>query len=108
MALLEVADLSVKYGRATAVKSLTFSCDAGEVVSLVGPNGAGKTSSLMAIAGALAHGVAGTIYGGCGRGPLLRRHVAQSFLPEPRDAVKRQSIESFRSVSAATRSIASR
>jgi ABC-2 type transport system ATP-binding protein len=52
--LLEVTDLSVRYGKRVALSGLTVSIAAGEVVGLLGPNGAGKSTALLAIAGAVA------------------------------------------------------
>jgi ABC-2 type transport system ATP-binding protein len=51
---LQVSDLTVRYGRRTAVDGISISVDAGEIVGLLGPNGAGKSTSLLAIAGAIA------------------------------------------------------
>jgi ABC-2 type transport system ATP-binding protein len=52
--LLEVQDLSVRYGKRVALSGLSLSINAGEVVGLLGPNGAGKSTALLAIAGAVA------------------------------------------------------
>jgi branched-chain amino acid transport system ATP-binding protein len=49
--LLELDDVEVFYGRIQAIKGLSFSVDAGEVVTLIGANGAGKTTTLKAISG---------------------------------------------------------
>jgi branched-chain amino acid transport system ATP-binding protein len=49
-ALLEVTDLQVAYGRIAAVKGISFSVEAGEMVCLIGANGAGKTTTLKALA----------------------------------------------------------
>ena len=49
MPLLEVTDLSVRYGKALAVESVTITVDKGELVGVLGPNGAGKTTLLKAI-----------------------------------------------------------
>ena len=51
--MLEVRDLQVAYGRVRAVKGISFSVDAGQVVTLVGTNGAGKTTTLKTISGLL-------------------------------------------------------
>lgn len=52
-AMLEVKDLVVSYGKITAVKGISFSVGAGEVVCLIGTNGAGKTTTLRTISGLL-------------------------------------------------------
>jgi branched-chain amino acid transport system ATP-binding protein len=52
-ALIEVADLVVRYGTATALDRVALTVGAGELVALIGPNGAGKTSLVNAIAGVL-------------------------------------------------------
>jgi branched-chain amino acid transport system ATP-binding protein len=51
--LLEVRNLHVGYGDASAVWDVSLDVDAGEIVSVIGPNGAGKTTLINAIAGML-------------------------------------------------------
>ena len=51
--LLEVQDLVVRYGEATALDGVSLRVDRGEMVALVGPNGAGKTTLLNTICGLL-------------------------------------------------------
>ncbi|MEJ2624257.1 MAG: ABC transporter ATP-binding protein [Pseudolabrys sp.] len=52
-ALLEVHDASVSYGRIEAVKNVSLSVEAGQIVTVIGPNGAGKSTLLTAIMGLL-------------------------------------------------------
>ncbi|HEY9437644.1 MAG TPA: ABC transporter ATP-binding protein [Streptomyces sp.] len=52
-ALLEVEDLRVAYGKIQAVKGISFSVEAGQVVTLIGTNGAGKTTTLRTLSGLL-------------------------------------------------------
>ena len=49
MALLEVKDLVVRYGKALALERVSLSVERGELVGVLGPNGAGKTTLLKAI-----------------------------------------------------------
>src|ERR1700732_5379914 len=53
MALLEVEDLHVAYGKIEAVKGISFAVEQGQVVTLIGTNGAGKTTTLRTISGLL-------------------------------------------------------
>jgi len=49
--LLEIRDLTKRFGGLLAVDSLSFSVDAGETVSIIGPNGAGKTTVFNLLTG---------------------------------------------------------
>ncbi|MCP2261136.1 branched-chain amino acid transport system ATP-binding protein [Streptoalloteichus tenebrarius] len=53
MALLELSDVTVHYGRIRALSSVSLSVAEGEVVTLIGANGAGKTTTMRAISGIL-------------------------------------------------------
>ncbi|KXA92574.1 hypothetical protein AKJ64_02795 [candidate division MSBL1 archaeon SCGC-AAA259E17] len=44
--IIEVEDLTKKYGDVTAVDGISFEVSRGEIFSLVGPNGAGKTTTV--------------------------------------------------------------
>jgi len=46
MNMIEVKNLTKKFGEVTAVDGLTFSVAEGEVFGLLGPNGAGKTTAI--------------------------------------------------------------
>lgn len=49
--LLEIKQLTVRYGRATAVRDISLQVNENEIVSLIGSNGAGKTTTMRAISG---------------------------------------------------------
>ena len=49
--MLRVDNVSVAYGRATALREASLVVNDGEIVTLIGSNGAGKTSLLNAISG---------------------------------------------------------
>lgn len=48
--IVRVEGFSKTYQNTPAVRDLSFSVDAGEIVGLVGPNGAGKTTTMRSIA----------------------------------------------------------
>jgi branched-chain amino acid transport system ATP-binding protein len=50
-ALLSVRDITVHYGKATAIDGISLSVVEGSVVGMIGANGAGKTTVLRAISG---------------------------------------------------------
>lgn len=51
MELLKVQDLDVYYGGIHALKQVSFTINAGEIVTLIGANGAGKSTTLRAVSG---------------------------------------------------------
>ncbi|MBF6594320.1 MAG: ABC transporter ATP-binding protein [Thermaceae bacterium] len=51
MPVLEVKNLSVRYGAVEALRNLSLQVAEGEAITLIGPNGAGKSSTLKGIVG---------------------------------------------------------
>ena len=51
MALLEVRNLTMRFGGITAVNCVNLSVNIGEIFSIIGPNGAGKTTVFNAVTG---------------------------------------------------------
>lgn len=51
MALLEITDLEVFYGKAQSLHGVSLNVEAGKIVGIIGPNGAGKSTLLDSIFG---------------------------------------------------------
>ena len=85
--LLQVAGLTARYGSISALRDVSLSVGAGEVVGLIGPNGAGKTTLLNTVAGLLSPAAGAVVLDGVavtGAAPeqMLRSGVA--LVPEHR------------------------
>lgn len=81
--MIETEQLTRRYGALTAVDSLSFRAEPGQVLGLLGPNGAGKTTVMRMIAGFLAPS-SGTARV-CGHDVLkepLKAKRALGYLPE--------------------------
>jgi branched-chain amino acid transport system ATP-binding protein len=52
--VLDIQDLHVAYGGIQAVKGISLTVNASELVTLIGANGAGKTTTLKAVTGLIA------------------------------------------------------
>lgn len=46
MAVVEIEQLTVRYGDVVAVNDVSFTAEAGRITTVLGPNGAGKTSTI--------------------------------------------------------------
>lgn len=51
--LLEVKNLTARYGAVVALKNVSFNVKEGEIVAMIGPNGAGKSTALNCVSGVL-------------------------------------------------------
>ena len=49
--IIEVQNLTKRYGQTTAVKGISFSVGRGEIFGLLGPNGSGKTTTILMLMG---------------------------------------------------------
>lgn len=49
--MIEVQNLTKRYGRFTALDSISFSASEGEILGFLGPNGAGKTTTMRILTG---------------------------------------------------------
>lgn len=93
---LSVEALKKTFGRKTAVRSVSFSMQAGEIVGLLGPNGAGKTTVFYMIAGFLrpTAGIIRLDERNITRQPMYRRAQAGiAYLPQEASVFRRLSVE---------------
>lgn len=94
--MLGVKNLSVSYGAIEAVKDISFTVNAGEIVSLIGANGAGKTTTLHTITGLVPAKSGSVMYNGV---DLLKTHnnkivtLGMAHIPEGRHVFTRMSVE---------------
>jgi branched-chain amino acid transport system ATP-binding protein len=54
MSLLEISNLSIRFGGLTALSDFNFILNQGDLVALIGPNGAGKTTAFNLVTGVYA------------------------------------------------------
>jgi ABC-2 type transport system ATP-binding protein len=80
--LLELDNLSRRFGNVTALDHLSFIVPAGQVVGFLGPNGAGKTTTMRAIFGLTDLDVGSVRWDGAPVGPAERRRFG--YMPEER------------------------
>jgi branched-chain amino acid transport system ATP-binding protein len=83
-AMLELANVSKRFGGLSALTDISFKVNAGEIVSLIGPNGAGKTTCLNTITGFHRPTAGGVVYRNAditGRAPyaIAQQGVIRTF-----------------------------
>jgi branched-chain amino acid transport system ATP-binding protein len=93
--ILEVTDLSTRYGAIQALKGISFRILPGQVVSLIGANGAGKSTTLNTISGLLKPNQGRIIFlgediTGLPAHAITRRHLIQ--VPEGRQIIANMSV----------------
>jgi branched-chain amino acid transport system ATP-binding protein len=107
MTLLAVDNITVRYGRLTALRGISLRIAEGEIVFVTGPNGAGKSTLLNAIAGVVPP-ISGsiTIDGAeaAGAAPEIIARRGFSLVPEGRNVFGALSIEENLKVGAGMRS----
>ena len=93
-ALLAVRDLSVRYGKLTVVRNVSFELNAGDFAVLAGANGAGKTSVLRAVSGIAEH-TGSVVYKGTELSGMAPHKIAQMgirHVPEGRGIFENLSV----------------
>lgn len=92
MALLEINDLTKKYGKFVALDGVNLSLGEGKIVGLLGPNGSGKTTLMKCVAGLLTPDGGSITVDGKPLGAETKKIV--SFLPERTYLRPAQTVES--------------
>ena len=85
--MLEVKNLTVKYGAIAALHGVSLTVKQGDIVTLIGGNGAGKTTTLKAISGLLRTQAGEVIYQGRNIANLPPHQIVKlgiSHVPEGR------------------------
>ena len=76
-ALLEVDDVTIRFGGLTALDSVTFEIREGEILGLIGPNGAGKTTCFNVMTGVYQATSGQVRFDGRPLGKLKRHKITQ-------------------------------
>lgn len=94
--MIEIRNLSKRYGALTAVNDISFNVNPGEVLGFLGPNGAGKSTTMKMITGFLAP-TSGSI-SVCGHDvqddPLAAKAV-MGYLPEGAPSYGEMTVRNF-------------
>jgi branched-chain amino acid transport system ATP-binding protein len=95
MALLDVRNLHVHYGKIHALRGVSLSLGKDQIVTLIGANGAGKSTTLKAISGIIATTEGEVIYDGtllkdASAHEIVGRGIVQ--VPEGRRIFSRMSV----------------
>ncbi|MDR1527579.1 MAG: ATP-binding cassette domain-containing protein [Dysgonamonadaceae bacterium] len=81
--MLEVQNITKKYGSQTALKNVSFSIGKGEIAGFLGPNGAGKSTALKLITGSLPMDSGSVVISGYDlRREPLKAKFHTGYLPE--------------------------
>lgn len=78
--LLEIKNVSKKYGKKEVLKDVTLSLESGKIIGLCGPNGSGKTTLIKSIVGLLKDYNGEILIDGKPVGPETKAMV--SYLPD--------------------------
>jgi ABC-2 type transport system ATP-binding protein len=89
--VLELKDLTRRYGATLALDGLTLSAPTGEVMGFVGPNGAGKTTAMRIALGVLEADAGQVLFDG---GPVTRDlQRTFGYMPEERGLYPKMRVE---------------
>ena len=76
-ALLEVDDVTIRFGGLTALESVSFDIREGEILGLIGPNGAGKTTCFNVMTGVYQATSGQVLFDGAALAKLKRHKITR-------------------------------
>lgn len=109
--MLEVVGVTTNYGAISALRDVSVSVGAGEVVGLIGPNGAGKTTLLGSIAGLLTPTSGAVAFNGAdvtGHPPEKMLRAGLALVPEHRRIFTDMTVEENLRIGGVTQTAADR
>ena len=86
MPLLDVTDITVRFGGSMALNSVSLTAEPGQVTGLIGPNGAGKTTMFNVISGLQTPDSGSVVLDGTDLTRLSPTKRARRAWPEPSNA----------------------
>ena len=78
--VMEMKNITLRFGGVTAIKDITFDIREGEIRAIIGPNGAGKSSMLNVVSGFYVPQEGEVFFRGEKRPPLKPFEVALVYL----------------------------
>ncbi|MDQ3354309.1 MAG: ATP-binding cassette domain-containing protein, partial [Actinomycetota bacterium] len=88
--MLELHDLTQRFGEVIALDGVTFSVQPGRICGFLGPNGAGKTTAMRAVMGILEPGAGSVRWDGRPVTDDVRRRFG--YMPEERGLYKTMGV----------------
>src|SRR4051812_43254823 len=94
--VIEVENLTKKYGDRTAVNDINFAVKKGEVIGFLGPNGAGKSTTLRMLTGYLTPSAGRIRVGGVDavKDPIAARRFI-GYMPESVPLYREMRVEEY-------------
>lgn len=104
--MIEVKNLTKKFGRTVAVNDVSFSIGKGEIIGLLGPNGAGKTTTMRILTGFLSSDVGSVKIDGIDieKNPIEAQKKI-GYLPENNPLYKNMQVAEFLDLAASLHQI---
>ena len=94
--MIEIRNLTKRYGALTAVDDISFTVSPGQVLGFLGPNGAGKSTTMKMITGFLAPTAGtGAVCGHDVENDPLAAKACMGYLPEGAPSYGEMSVRSF-------------